>query len=103
MPEVLERDFTKVDLSTLRHDIPKWYSLMPLSSQDWWNLFLLGIDKDTSLEEICPLLELINDLQRPAQPEMDISVLQDLVKFREKELAPLNEVNNLVINRNVYI
>ena len=111
-PAVLPTDFTKADLPKLKEDMKKWESVFSTTSRDWWTTFLEYVAKDTddTTADECPIFELKNAFQRPVtQPEEDVGTTQIDMQFREKEVAPLDEVykhieySNLIqIMRDVY-
>ena len=98
MPGLLEMDFTKADIPSLKRDMPKWYTAMPQSAKEWWEVFLQDIGKQTDCimaENQCSLYQLKNHMNRAtanAAETGDIHVLEKLVQLRENEVAPLQEV-----------
>ena len=95
MPTLLQPDYSKADLPKLINDIPKWHSVMSVTSKEWWRVFLDGIDKDLvqPSDDDCPLFSLKETWQRPVRPEANVQSLPEInMEFREKEIAPLEQV-----------
>jgi hypothetical protein len=99
----LPTDYTKVDLPKLKSDMLKWYSVIPPSAKEWWESFLEGIEDNichAQQDTECPIYSLKNNLQRPiTETEETAEISQRLRTLREKELAPLEEVNDYLINK----
>jgi hypothetical protein len=91
---LLPPDFTKADIPKLRQDLPKWESVMTASSKAWWREFLGCIENETTTEDTCCILDLKQNLKRPAATQSEETPPRVNMKFREKELAPLDEVND---------
>jgi hypothetical protein len=78
--------------------IPKWYSIMPPLAKEWWEAYLSEIGETTchtTADTDCPLYNLKHHWQRPASTDASetAEISQQLIHNREKELAPLEEVN----------
>ena len=99
MPLLIPADYTKVDIPKLVSDMPKWYSIIPPLAKEWWESFLKGIDNNAhhgtqAQDSDCPIYSVKNHLQRPRTEEDEaMEMTGQLQQLREKELAPLEEVN----------
>ena len=91
-------DYTKADIPKLKADLQKWYPVMPASAKEWWETFLDGVGNDRDegphVQDIdCPIYTLKHHLQRPEAEEDEATEMDVLQNLRDKELAPLEEVN----------
>ena len=105
MPALMPCDYTKADIPKLASDLQKWYSVMPSSAKEWWERFLdrVGNERNHAFQERdiadCPIYHLKHHLQRPRAEEVEDSEMNnELRSLREKELAPLEEVDIYIIN-----
>ncbi|CAB4023294.1 Hypothetical predicted protein, partial [Paramuricea clavata] len=92
-PGLLPPDYTKADIPKLREDLRKWESVMTASSKAWWREFLgcIEIENETTTEDTCCILDLKQNLKRPAATQSEETPPRVNMQFREKELAPLDE------------
>ena len=82
----------------------KWYSLMPETAKEWWRMFFDSIDvseENHSQVGNCPIYALKDHVHRPIEETDKAHEISEKTKaLREKELAPLEQVNNyLTINQ----
>ena len=96
MPRLLGKDFTKVDFPKLRADMNKWYETMPTSAVESWKQYLQTADQNESSHgnsPTCSIHLLKTAYRRPLISANSSTGYKDLnLRFREKEIAPLEEV-----------
>ncbi|CAB4023645.1 Hypothetical predicted protein [Paramuricea clavata] len=104
-PGLLPPDYTKADIPKLREDLRKWESVMTASSKAWWREFLgcIEIENETTTEDTCCILDLKQNLKRPAATQSEETPPRVNMQFREKELAPLDEKKMPVIGKVVEV
>ncbi len=96
MPNLLKDDFSKADFPKLREDMIKWYESMPKTAVEFWEQYLQTADQNKYVQpndEWCPIFILKNECKRPSKGEEDSNEQPSVnLRFREKEIAPLEQV-----------
>ena len=89
----------KQDVEGLKKDIPKFFGHMPSRQREFWEKILQNPDDlmQQGSSQHWPLPNVKNP-RRPgvAGKEFDDKIPEDISQLREKETAPLDEVNTLL-------
>ena len=65
MPNLLQLDYSKIDVPKLTTDMQKWYSTIPPLAKKLWETFLPSlqtVDSQAPTDDTCPIIHLQNHL-----------------------------------------